>query len=189
MTLEWRDVVDYAFLTDFDLLRDTRQDILTNLWARPAGRMAMDLHFKLQRATEEIQRLNIEIPRVITYMRDEDRYLLKKQNEFRESQPLLSHQIGLYQAERTCFNAQHTQRFNELAKLSGFTSTILPGKRDGVEAKEGPAAELISSATSFGDTAITQDDEDTEYDAEQEDEEDAIDAGNECFNIMQLTLD
>jgi hypothetical protein len=26
-TLRWEDVVEYAFLSDFDLLRDTRQDI------------------------------------------------------------------------------------------------------------------------------------------------------------------
>lgn len=67
-TLQWKDVVNYVFLSEFDLLRDARQDVRTRPWARPAGRMAMDLYFKIQRAKEEIDRLNIEIPRVITYI-------------------------------------------------------------------------------------------------------------------------
>jgi hypothetical protein len=73
--LEWKEVVEYAFLADFDLLRDARQDISHRPWATPAGRLAMDLYFKIQRAREEIDRLNIEVKRVATYIRDEKHYL------------------------------------------------------------------------------------------------------------------
>src|SRR5271156_5544293 len=69
--LDWEQVVEYAFLSDFDLLRDTRQDIRNRPWATPAARLAMDQSFKLRRAKEEIKRLNIEIRRFATYMRDE----------------------------------------------------------------------------------------------------------------------
>ncbi|KAJ6609755.1 hypothetical protein B0H10DRAFT_1656724, partial [Mycena sp. CBHHK59/15] len=37
-------------------------------WALPVGRVAMDQHYKLLRADEEIQRLNIEIQRLVTHM-------------------------------------------------------------------------------------------------------------------------
>ena len=60
-TLKWDEVVEYAFLSDFDLLHDARQEIQHCPWAAPAGRFALDAHFKLERAHEEIVRLNIEI--------------------------------------------------------------------------------------------------------------------------------
>lgn len=70
--LKWDEVVEYAFLSDFDLLRDARQDIRTRTWATPACHLALDRYFKIQRAQEELDRLNIEIKRVATYIRDED---------------------------------------------------------------------------------------------------------------------
>ena len=60
--LSWDDVVEYAFLADFDLLSDTRSDVRLKVWAKPASRILMDQHFKLKRAREEILRLNVEIP-------------------------------------------------------------------------------------------------------------------------------
>lgn len=61
-------VVEYAFLADFDLLRESHQDICDCPWSKPAFRVMIDKFFKLERAREEIQRLNIEIWRVITYI-------------------------------------------------------------------------------------------------------------------------
>ncbi|KIK17375.1 hypothetical protein PISMIDRAFT_15196 [Pisolithus microcarpus 441] len=60
-TLEFDEVIKYAFLSDFDLLRDMRQDISTRLWASPAARLAINTHFKLCQAEEEVIRLNVEI--------------------------------------------------------------------------------------------------------------------------------
>jgi hypothetical protein len=59
--LHWKEVVEYVFLVDFDLLHDTHRDISQSLWATPAAQLATDLHFKICRAKEEIQRLNIKI--------------------------------------------------------------------------------------------------------------------------------
>ncbi|KAJ7902392.1 hypothetical protein B0H13DRAFT_2274934 [Mycena leptocephala] len=75
--LDWVDVVEYAFLADFDLLRDAREDIRQEPWALPSGRAAMDQHYKILRAHEEIERLNVEIRRFVTYMRDEEDFLLR----------------------------------------------------------------------------------------------------------------
>ncbi|KAJ6569306.1 hypothetical protein B0H19DRAFT_939602, partial [Mycena capillaripes] len=54
LTLDWEQVVEYAFLSDFDLLRESQEDIRQEAWALPSGRAAMDQHFKLLCATEEI---------------------------------------------------------------------------------------------------------------------------------------
>ncbi|KAG6851987.1 hypothetical protein C0991_001368 [Blastosporella zonata] len=65
--LAWEQVVEYAFLSDFDLLRDCRQDIRERRWARPAARLAMDSYFKMERAQEEIERLNTTANQIVSY--------------------------------------------------------------------------------------------------------------------------
>ncbi|KAJ7803082.1 hypothetical protein B0H14DRAFT_3778815 [Mycena olivaceomarginata] len=39
--LSWEQIVDYAFLADFDLLREGREDICSEPWAQPAGKQAL----------------------------------------------------------------------------------------------------------------------------------------------------
>ncbi|KAJ7315367.1 hypothetical protein DFH08DRAFT_917710 [Mycena albidolilacea] len=70
--LTWEQVVEYTFLADFDILRDTHAEVQAKPWTRPSYRLTMDTYFKIQQAREEIQRLNIEIRRLITWIRDED---------------------------------------------------------------------------------------------------------------------
>ena len=73
--LDWDEVVAYAFLSNFDLLRDTQQDIRLKPWATPAAQLAIDQWYKLERAEEEIKRLNIEVRRFHTFLHDEDKFL------------------------------------------------------------------------------------------------------------------
>jgi hypothetical protein len=89
--LRWADIVEYAFLTDFDLLRDARQDILEQPWTRPACCITMDTFFKMGQAHEEIKWLNIEIPCVITSIVDEEAFLLEKEAECQVKDLVLAH--------------------------------------------------------------------------------------------------
>jgi len=50
----------------------------------------MDHHFKMERVKEEIARLNIEIPRLTTYIRDEEAFLLQHEQALLESNPIVS---------------------------------------------------------------------------------------------------
>ncbi|KAJ6474084.1 hypothetical protein DFH09DRAFT_1343363 [Mycena vulgaris] len=75
--LAWEQVVKYAFLADFDIVRDTRAKIQSRPWTRPAYRLAMDRYFRILRVQEEIKHLNVEIPRVVTWIRDENMFLQK----------------------------------------------------------------------------------------------------------------
>ncbi|KAJ7875013.1 hypothetical protein B0H13DRAFT_2236144 [Mycena leptocephala] len=127
-TLDWEQVVEYAFLSDFDLLREGRDDIREEPWALPAGRAAMDQHFKLLRADEEIQRLNVEIRRFVTYIYDEDEFLGRESQRLQEEGELaLAHQVVLLRSERSRFMPLHTSRLAELSKLRGFTGSIALG--------------------------------------------------------------
>lgn len=128
-TLKWEQVVEYVFLSDFDLLRDARQDIRERAWAEPTARLTMDQYFKAKRAKEEIIRLNVEIERLVTYIRDEEAYLVEKGEEIRETDAPLAHQVGVYLRERSRFTPLHMKRLRELSLLDGFTGTLEPGVR------------------------------------------------------------
>ncbi|KAJ7188454.1 hypothetical protein C8R46DRAFT_834724, partial [Mycena filopes] len=66
--LSWNEVVDYTFLSEWDLLRDPDGNAALRPWASPAARLVLDTYFKLERADEEIERLNIEIRRLVTHI-------------------------------------------------------------------------------------------------------------------------
>ncbi|KAJ6569171.1 hypothetical protein B0H19DRAFT_1209333 [Mycena capillaripes] len=126
--LDWEEVVEFAFLADFDLLREARQDIRQEPWASPAGRAAMDQHFKLLCADEEIARLNIEIRRLVTYMVDEDNFLSSEEHRLRqEGNDAIAHQVGVRRWARGRFTSIHMSRLTKLSKIPGFSGDIVPG--------------------------------------------------------------
>ncbi|KAI6104922.1 hypothetical protein EV401DRAFT_2060716 [Pisolithus croceorrhizus] len=134
-TLHWEQVVEYAFLADFDLLRDTCENVSQRPWAHPTARFTMDTYFKMCRAEEEIERLNVEICRVITYMRDEEHFLRTCEEKINNIHPALGHQISQRRKLHLRFNGSHLKRLHDIAMLPGFAGTLIPG----VSALKGPA--------------------------------------------------
>ncbi|KAF8190249.1 hypothetical protein K438DRAFT_1907156 [Mycena galopus ATCC 62051] len=98
-TLSWDEVVNYGFLAEFDILRDTRDSIWSRPWTCRNYCLEMDSYFKILRAREEIKRLNIEIRRV----------------------------ISIYRLRRSRSDTIHMNRFWALAKTPGFTGSVIPG--------------------------------------------------------------
>ncbi|KAF8198229.1 hypothetical protein K438DRAFT_1584329, partial [Mycena galopus ATCC 62051] len=135
-TLSWEEVVNFGFLSEFDLLRDTRDGVRSRPWTRRNYRLAMDSYFKILRAREEIKRLNIEIKRVVTWINDEDLFLRKKEEEYNQSDPPLAFQIQISMYRQRCARSDtnHMHRFWALAKTPGFTGSVEPGVS--VERKE-----------------------------------------------------
>lgn len=189
--LSWDEVVEYAFLADFDLLRDARQDIRSRPWATPAARQAMDGYFKLLRADEEITRLNLEIRRFLTFMRDEDAELCSKEKEVGLTDPALAYQIRVHRTYFSRFSARHLKNLTAIRQLPGFTGDMSCG----VHTPEPSLAAAPSShtepiifiaASSAGDGHI-----DVEADLEEEqageDEEQAV-MGAYC-SILEFTCD
>ena len=117
--LSWDDVMEYAFLADFDLLSDTHSDVCLRVWAKPASRVL--------RAQEEIARLNVEIPHVTTFIRDEEAYLLQQEEILSENNPPLSRQLCVWRLKLIQTNDLHFRHFNKLATISGFSGSIEPG--------------------------------------------------------------
>ncbi|KAJ7867222.1 hypothetical protein B0H14DRAFT_3084137 [Mycena olivaceomarginata] len=182
--LSWEEVVDYTFLSDFDLLRTSRRDILTEGWAQPAGREAMDNYFKLLRADEEIKRLNIEIPRFVLYMRDEEAFLRRQEERIRiEHGDALAHQVALYREQQGRFNDGHRYRLLALSKLPGFSGSIMPGVPVDKQrlAEEAPQSQLPQVPEGFdGATLGDEDEEDSDGEAE---------TLNATFVVLRITED
>ncbi|KAG1752343.1 uncharacterized protein EDB91DRAFT_1234441 [Suillus paluster] len=70
--ISWKDIVDYSFLGEFDLLRHSHTDIRSNDWAKPAHWEATNKFFKLCRAHEEVERLNIKVCHLPTAIHAEE---------------------------------------------------------------------------------------------------------------------
>ncbi|KAI6035894.1 hypothetical protein BKA83DRAFT_4506432 [Pisolithus microcarpus] len=133
--LTFKEVVEYTFLADFDLLRNaTREDISQRLWAAPAAHAAMDQYFKC---------LMVEVHRTITYLHDEAHYVKACIAQLQVSHPPLAYQVQLHYNVRAKFTNHHLCLLTEIAHLPGFTGTILPGK----SMKTNPSDSAILSIT------------------------------------------
>ncbi|KAJ7089281.1 hypothetical protein B0H15DRAFT_922742 [Mycena belliarum] len=183
--LTWEEVVDYTFLSDFDLLRLARTDIVSEGWAQPAGREAMDQYFKLLRADEEIRRLNVEIPRFVTYMRDEERFLRREARRIFREDPALAHQVTLYRMRQGRFNDGHRHRLIGLSKTPGFSGSILPGVAVNKERLVGngtsPQSDMPEVPDAFDGATLGDDDED-----DDEDEADTLEA---ALTVLRISVD
>ncbi|KAJ7620205.1 hypothetical protein FB45DRAFT_980923 [Roridomyces roridus] len=132
-------VLEYAFLADFDLLRHSHHGVEGQYWARPAYRAIMNRWFRLERAREEITRLDIEIPRFVTWMRDEGVFLRKHEGALRrtegktEEEVERDYELALhveeYRMRRGRFDQSHMMRLGALKRKWGlrFTASLTPG--------------------------------------------------------------
>jgi hypothetical protein len=77
----------------------------------------MDTYFKLLRVHEEIDRLNVEIQRIATHLRDGDYYLRKCEEKSRLTDPALTHQICVHHMLCGHFKVHHELRLKGIAKM------------------------------------------------------------------------
>ncbi|KAJ7736987.1 hypothetical protein DFH07DRAFT_870634 [Mycena maculata] len=190
-TLDWEEVVECAFLADFDLLREGRDDIRQEPWALPAGRAAMDQHFKLLRADEEIQRLNVEIRRFVTYIVDEEEFLAREEGRLRtEGSEGIANQVHLLRMERGRFTSLHMKRLVKLSRLPGFTGSIVPGvsvsrEHHTLVSRDVDTVIPAPAMCPVGDEPLPFDEEE----GEDDDEEEGVDALTALIQIVHISAD
>jgi hypothetical protein len=129
--LTWAKLMDTTTLADFDLLRESRQDIRQQLWTQPARREAMNLYFGIKRAKEEIVRLDVEIRRLITFMIDDHRTFYRAISFNIAINPMLANVLSHQWQFHNSIHTQIAARLHQTSKLKGFTGTLLPGVREG----------------------------------------------------------
>lgn len=127
--IQYAKVVQYSFLGEFDLLRDSRHDVGSKVWSKPLCREAMEAYFKLKCARDEIKRLNVEVRRLVTHLADE-REIYKTAYELLVlSSPLLASELLRRWRYRSAINELHFERLQKLVDLPGCTATMTFGKR------------------------------------------------------------
>ncbi|KAI6114544.1 hypothetical protein F5141DRAFT_1188000 [Pisolithus sp. B1] len=97
-TLHWEQVVEYAFLADFDLLQDTHENISQCPWAHPTVHFTLDTYFKMT-CKEKINNIH----------------------------PTLGHQVSQRCKLHLQFNGSHLKCLHDIAMLPGFAGTLIPG--------------------------------------------------------------
>ncbi|KAJ7759688.1 hypothetical protein B0H14DRAFT_2404071 [Mycena olivaceomarginata] len=128
--LTFAEVIQTTSLAEFDILRDTRQDIRLQPWTQPARREAMVLHYGIKRAKEEVQRLNVEITRLLTFLVDEhiDYYRAISANIIVNLPLAIELQRRWCHASR--ISAAICRRIALTSRLVGFSGSIFPGQRE-----------------------------------------------------------
>ncbi|KAJ7586950.1 hypothetical protein C8J56DRAFT_786679 [Mycena floridula] len=177
--LDWETVIECAFLSEFEMLRDSRQDIRDRPWAKPAGRSLQAQHFKILRAREEIIRCNHEISRLWTHMADEKVFLEGREQAVLITSPALAYQIRQYRLERGRCDAIHMKRLKRLAKDPRFSGSLTVGKRretpvsiPPLPAMDEPMVEEDSDGLTDADISGDDDDDDGLTDADASGDED-----------------
>lgn len=128
-TLEISKVLEYTFLAEFDLLKNSRDDVRTCPWATPVNREYTQRYFRVQAAREEIIRLNVEICRLATSIEDESSFFPQKIAQLQVSDPSLATVVEQRWKLRQAVNEIHLRNLSKASKLPGFTGTLSPGKR------------------------------------------------------------
>ncbi|KAJ7712388.1 hypothetical protein B0H14DRAFT_3523963 [Mycena olivaceomarginata] len=188
-TLSWPEVIDYTFLSEWDLLRNPDGNTRLRPWAIPAARILLDAYFKIECAKEEIDRLNVEIKRFVTYIRDEKVFLDGKVIEVEARDPHLAFFVREYQSRRGRFDKGHIKKLTEMAsKLGGrFTGSLSPRIR-----LAPPVAETENMDVSEGFQAVEEEEESWEIetlDADNDGEDEGEEAEEEeLAEILETVL-
>ncbi|KAJ7853298.1 hypothetical protein B0H14DRAFT_2354415, partial [Mycena olivaceomarginata] len=129
--LTFAQVIQTTSLAEFDILRDTRQDIRLLPWTQPARREAMVLHYGIKRAKEEVRRLNVEIKRLLTFLIDEhvDYYRAISANLI--VNPPLATELQKRWRHACRVSGSICRRIALTSRLVGFSGSIFPGTREG----------------------------------------------------------
>ncbi|KAG1781291.1 hypothetical protein EV702DRAFT_1177553 [Suillus placidus] len=108
--LSWKDIAEYSFLGEFDLLRHSCTDIRELDWTKPAHREATTRYFKLLHAREEVSRLNVEemeTNKVIT--------------DLQLSYPLLASELQRQWRSHSATNMFHIFHLNQIENLPSYS--------------------------------------------------------------------
>lgn len=129
--LTWEKIAEYSFAGEFDLLRETDEQIHAKRWASPANRQAAIRYFDVQRSKEELTRCNVEIVRLLTKMRDDEEDYAASISKLQSTDPPLAAELHRRWTYLCNVNAGHHSRIRQIQQLAGYTGNFSPGSRVG----------------------------------------------------------
>jgi hypothetical protein len=131
--LDWSRVSHYTFLEEFNLLRETRQDVVSKPWADAVVREAMKQHLRVKRAKEELKSCNTQIRRLHTSIRDEHLLYNDLLPQLEASRNPIYGAVHEYALYRRRVNNYILARIYQTYSLAGYTGVKGPGTRKGTK--------------------------------------------------------
>ena len=162
LPISWEEIAEYAFVGEFDILRITRSDIRQEKWTKKSYRDATMKYYKLSRAREEIERLNIEVGRLRSFIYKETEHTEHVIEEISHDEPSLAAELRRRWILRSSVNRIHLQRLRQLQCKPYYT-----GSRDSRE-----NAESLADIFASGSASSHSLEEEMEIEAENEQERD-----------------
>ena len=123
-------VLNYVYLGEFELLRNSRFNIQERPWAHAAEREAASAYFKLCRTREELERLQVELRRLSIFIDDDEASLAEAALRLQDEDNLIAYQIVKTLQSKVLANEMHRSRIVTILTINDFTGSIT-GKRKG----------------------------------------------------------
>lgn len=120
-TIPINDVLAKTFIGELDLLRDSRNDIREKPWADPQLRTFIDQYFRLTHAKEEIKRLNVEMRRVRTWIRDDETLTKSVIKQLEVNDPDLAYEIASRLSLKSRVNNRIWKQLDEVESWKAFS--------------------------------------------------------------------
>ncbi|KAI0349069.1 hypothetical protein OH77DRAFT_1507574 [Trametes cingulata] len=182
--LDWSKASHYAFLEEFALLRDTKNDIRDKPWAKPVVREAMRLANRIARTHEEIQNDNRELRRLHTSIRDEEILFGVVLDDLKIRGIPLAGAVEDYIRHRRAANARNMAYIQRTYNLPGFSGIREPGIRAGAPLPSLLRPSHLESLVSAEVSAVAQDEAPEEQELIDDD-----DIGGEVSAIIEYLAD
>ena len=138
--LDFQQVIKYSFLSDFELLHCTHNDITQKPWANPLVRNGMISWMKIERAKEEINCLNVKVRRLMTYIQDSSIAWQRAIQHLHQTNPALATELQGRHKAQSSINTLLLQQLRKMQLLQGFNRQTTPGVQAG-SILEGPTSE------------------------------------------------
>ncbi|KIM57629.1 hypothetical protein SCLCIDRAFT_57162, partial [Scleroderma citrinum Foug A] len=120
-TLQYSEVLSYATLGNFDLLKHSRHEVLARPWSNTMHRQMAVKYFKLLRAHEEITQLNVEVRRLQAWVDSETTEIKQITTELSAQNPPLSAELQVLFHRQLRVNNQHQLRLQRIYDLEGYS--------------------------------------------------------------------
>ncbi|KAG1814851.1 hypothetical protein EV424DRAFT_1325868, partial [Suillus variegatus] len=123
--ITWEQVVEFSQLAEFDLLRDTGNQLHNKHWSIPCNRQALGKYFDLECSKEEIVHCNVETLRLHTKIQDDAISFPTIIEQCHESNPPLAAEIQCCWYHLQSVNTFHLSRIAQIHALPGFSGRRL----------------------------------------------------------------
>jgi len=122
LTLDWKNVVNYTFISEFDILWHSYSpaDLNSRLWILQANHEIASRYFKVVHAREEVHRLDIEIRCLFTAIHDEQQHLLQTSDLLSLTDPAQAAKLQEIYHARVHTNQIHLRQLRAIMVMPGY---------------------------------------------------------------------